>query len=75
MVEKDNIGELIKQKLKENGQSISWLAKQVNCDRCNLSKILNGDDINSKLLENISRVLKHNFFVYLHNKVKESIKK
>jgi len=73
MVEEDNIGKLIKQKLKENGQSIAWLAKKVDCDHGNLCKILKTDNINSTLLKNISKTLKHDFFVYFSKNVKEFI--
>lgn len=74
MEEDCNIGEQIKQKLKENGQSISWLAKQVNCDRSNFRKILNENNIHTKLLKRISQKLNYDFFACFSKNLMEEIK-
>jgi len=57
-----DIGTLILQKLKENGQAVSWLAEKVNSDRCNFYRILQRNHIDTQLLWNISRALNFNFF-------------
>ena len=64
MKEKIHIGELIRKKLEENGQSASWLAEKVHCDRSNFNKLLQKDHIDTELLELISQVMNFNFFMY-----------
>lgn len=57
-----HIGKLIRDKLNENGQSASWLAKKVHCDCSNFNKLLKKDHIDTKLLLRISEVLHFDFF-------------
>ena len=57
-----NIGALILQKLKENGQAVSWLAEKVNSDRSNFYRILKRNHIDSHLLMGISQALNFDFF-------------
>ena len=64
MNKKIHIGNLIREKLNENGQSASWLARKVHCDRSNFNKILQKDHIDTKLLLHISEVMNINFFNY-----------
>lgn len=70
-----HIGQIIRDKLNENGQSASWLARKVHCDRSSLNKLLKKDHIDTKLLLRISEILNFNFFSYysesLCNKNKE----
>ncbi|MDR2292597.1 MAG: XRE family transcriptional regulator [Prevotellaceae bacterium] len=67
-----HIGQLICSKLKENGRSISWLAKKVYCDRSNLRKMLKNNHVYCELLLRISIVLDYDFFAHysslIHNK-------
>ena len=64
MKEKIHIGKLIRDKLNENGQSASWLARKVHCDRCNFNRMLQKEHIDTKLLFHISEVMNINFFKY-----------
>ena len=57
-----DIGALIFQKLKENGQAVSWLAKKVNSDRSNFYRILKQNHIDTQLLLDISKALDYDFF-------------
>ncbi|MDR0419950.1 MAG: XRE family transcriptional regulator [Prevotellaceae bacterium] len=59
-----HIGQLICEKLAENGHSISWLAKKVYCDRSNLRKMLKNNNIHCDLLLRISTVLNYDFFAH-----------
>ena len=62
---KDNdidIGKLILQKLKEENRSVTWLADRIYKDPSNLRKILKKESIDTKLLQNICKVLSYNFF-------------
>jgi predicted transcriptional regulator len=62
MHEDIDIGTLILDKLKENGQAVSWLAKKVNTDRSNFYRILKRNHIDTDLLMDISRALNFDFF-------------
>ena len=67
-----HIGKLIHNKLKENDRSVSWLAKKIYCDPSALCKMLKREDINTKLLLKISKILDHDFFVYYSNTISNS---
>lgn len=56
------IGALIRQKLREDGRSVSWFAAKICCSRANAYKIFEKDSIDTNLLTRISNVLNHNFF-------------
>ena len=57
-----DIGSSVRRKMSEHGTSISWLAKQINCDRSNLRKHLYKEQIYPELLQKICIALKTNFF-------------
>lgn len=58
------IGRIIKKVLKEQGLHVTDFAKQINCSRRNAYVIFNKPTIDTGMLLRISRVLKHNFFMY-----------
>ena len=58
-----DIGSSIRQKMEEQGTTISWLAQRVNCDRSNLGKQLQKKHIYPELLFKISIALKTDFFM------------
>lgn len=60
-----HIGNLIKNKLKEDGRSVSWLAKKIHCKRDNIYKIFDKPSIDTAQLLRISLVIKTNFAAYL----------
>jgi len=57
-----HIGKMIRDRLKEDGRSASWLAKKIHCKRDNIYKIFQRTSIDTALLLRISCVLKTNFF-------------
>ncbi len=57
-----HIGEIIKNKLKEQGRTTVWLAKQIHCTPNHLYKIYSKASINTELLLHISKALDYNFF-------------
>ncbi|MCL2511179.1 MAG: hypothetical protein FWF09_03925, partial [Bacteroidales bacterium] len=60
-----HIGLLIRETLKEKERSVAWLARQVNCNSCNLSRTLKDNNhIHSELLLRIAKVLETDFFVH-----------
>ena len=63
-IQKIHIGHLIQEKLKEQGRTASWLARQIPCTRTHVYKIFKTPHINTELLLRISFILDFNFFVY-----------
>ena len=59
-----DIGLAVRNKMREQGTTIAWLARQVKCDRSNLYKQLHHTHIYPELLLQISIALKTNFFIY-----------
>ncbi|MDR0872703.1 MAG: XRE family transcriptional regulator [Prevotellaceae bacterium] len=63
MAETLHIGNYINQYLKNNGHTVAWLARQMNCERKKLYRIFNNSYIDTEILFSISHILKHDFFV------------
>ena len=57
-----HIGQTIKAKLKEQGRTTVWLARQIPCTPNHLYKVYANASINTDLLKQISRILDYNFF-------------
>ncbi|MBR1809746.1 MAG: XRE family transcriptional regulator [Paludibacteraceae bacterium] len=64
-MEEIHIGHIIQSELRRQGRSVTWLARQIPCDRTNVYDIFRRDNIDVKLLLRISRILNHDFFSYL----------
>lgn len=58
-----HIGSLIEQELRRQDRSVTWLAGELHCDRTNVYKVFKKKSIDTKLLEDISFILQHNFFL------------
>jgi hypothetical protein len=69
-----HIGELIRDKLKEDGHSISWFAEKISCDRTNIYKIFQSNHIHPVRLLQISHVLNYDFFVHYSEYLAENKK-
>jgi hypothetical protein len=57
-----HIGERIKQVLGERRRPVTWLAKEIQCERTNVYNIFSRKDISTGLLQKISIILNHDFF-------------
>ncbi len=57
-----HIGSRIKQKLKEDGRSVTWFASRICCTRTHVYKIFEKDSIDTSLLKRICLELNHDFF-------------
>ena len=68
-----HIGNIIKKRFDEQGLSASWFAKQLCCDRTNIYSIFKRESIDTMLLSKISAILKHDFFKYYSEDIKEQI--
>ncbi|MBR5455913.1 MAG: XRE family transcriptional regulator [Bacteroidaceae bacterium] len=64
-----HIGSIIKKRFDEQGESVSWFAKQLCCDRTNVYSIFKRESIDTALLVKISTILKHDFFKYYSNDI------
>ncbi|MDR0872895.1 MAG: XRE family transcriptional regulator [Prevotellaceae bacterium] len=71
MTENTLLGELICKHLKENGQSITWLAKQLHCDRKKLYLFFKTSYSDTEFLFDICRILKCDFFPYFSKQLSE----
>lgn len=56
------IGLLIKAELERQERSVSWFARHLACDRSNVYRIFRKDNLDIKLLMQISTILDHDFF-------------
>jgi plasmid maintenance system antidote protein VapI len=70
-----HIGNLIRNHLKEDGRSASWLASKIHCKRDNIYKIFNKPSIDTAQLLRISFVMKINYFSYLSEYYQNTIHK
>ncbi len=57
-----HIGQILKEKLKEDGKSVVWLARELGCHRTNIYNLFEKYSIDTQLLERISIIMRHNFF-------------
>jgi hypothetical protein len=57
-----SIGKLIEKELRAQERTVSWLARQINCERSNVYKIFERDSIDTEQLMRISQALGKNFF-------------
>ncbi|MDR1847002.1 MAG: transcriptional regulator [Bacteroidales bacterium] len=69
-----HIGELIRQKVEEQGLSITEFARKINCERTDVYYIFKQQTLNTEKLNLISKVLNYDFIneVYMSQKQKES---
>lgn len=65
------IGELIRQKLSEQRQTVVWLSQQLSCSRTNVYKIFEKDHLDTRLLMRISVILKFDFFKVLSERYRK----
>ena len=63
--EEIHIGRMVRQVLKEQGRSVTWLAKELHCCRTNMYLIFEKQYLDIELLLRISKILNYNFFTQL----------
>jgi hypothetical protein len=68
-----NIGEIIEQKIHDEGQTVTWFAGQLCCTRSNAYKIFHKGSIDSHQLRRISEILHYDFFNYLSNEMQNDV--
>lgn len=74
MADDIHIGNSIKAELKRQDRSIAWLARQVYCDRGNMSRILSNKYVDIQILRRISLCLNYNFYKELYENMQAELK-
>lgn len=69
-----HIGQALKERLKEDGKSVVWLARELGCHRTNIYNLFDKYSIDTQLLQRISTVMRHNFFDLLQQETENKIK-
>lgn len=70
-----HIGQRIKTVLAEQGKPVTWLAKEIVCERTNVYNIFSRSTISTGLLQKICIVLNHDFFEELSEETFKKEKK
>ena len=68
-----HVGELIKERLKEEGKSVVWLAQELGCHRTNVYNIFEKSSLDTNILRRISIIMQYNFFDYLQDDTQKQI--
>ena len=69
-----HIGQLIREQLKADQRSASWLAREIGCSRNHVYKIFNRPSLDADLILRISIAMNFNFFQYYSAEVNAAIK-
>jgi DNA-binding phage protein len=69
-----HIGQLIREQLKADDRSVSWLARKIGCSRNHLYKVFRKPSLDGELLLSISLAMKFNFFQYYTTEFIEGMK-
>ena len=66
-----HIGNRIKEVMKQQGRTVSWMAFQIHCERTNVYNIYKRKTIDTGLLVQISLILGHYFFADLAEEIRK----
>ncbi len=69
-----HIGHLIREQLKADQRSSSWLAREIGCSRNHLYKVFRKPSLDGELLLSISLAMNFNFFQYYTAEFLEGMK-
>jgi plasmid maintenance system antidote protein VapI len=69
-----HIGHLIREQLKADQRSASWLAREIGCTRNHVYKIFNRPSLDADLILKISIAMSFNFFQYYSAEVNAAMK-
>ena len=69
-----HIGQLIREQLKADKRSASWLAREIGCSRNHVYKIFNKPSLDADLILKISIAMNYNFFQYYSAMVNAAMK-
>lgn len=57
-----HLGNIIKQRLEQDGRSVRWFAEQMNSDRSNMYKLLSRSHLSTDFIMRASKIIEHDFF-------------
>lgn len=66
-----HIGKVIEKVLRDQGKTVTWFARSLYCDRTNVYKIFQRENVDSEMLYRISKILSHDFFKYYSKELEE----
>ena len=66
-----HVGHIIKAVFDEQGRKVNWFARQMHCNRTNVYKIFEKPHLNSETIQRASKVLEHDFFLDISQKMSE----
>lgn len=67
-----HIGKEIEKELERQGMRKKDFAAKLGCERCNVYKIIDHQNIDASILYRISCILNHNFFAYYSDNLPSS---
>lgn len=70
-----HIGNILRERLKAEGKSVVWLARELGCHRTNVYNLFDKYSLDTMLLERLSVILDYNFFEIYSEETKEKIKR
>ncbi|MDE6631479.1 MAG: hypothetical protein K2K23_00605 [Muribaculaceae bacterium] len=59
-----HIGKIIEEELRHQERTVTWLSRQIHCDRSNIYDIFSRTSIDTDLLYKLSKALHRDFFTY-----------
>lgn len=68
-----HIGNILRDKLKQDGKSVVWLARELGCHRTNIYNLFDKYSIDTQLLERISIIMRYNFFDLYREEAEEKM--
>ena len=69
-----HIGQLIREQLKADQRSASWLAREIGCSRNHVYKVFKKSSLEADLILKISIAMSFNFFQYYSAEVNAAMK-
>lgn len=69
-----HIGRILRQKLEEEGKTVTWLAVELGCHRTNIYHLFAKYSIDTQTLQRLCLILNYNFFRLYEKEVADKIK-
>lgn len=63
------IGQLIEEELRHQNHGVTWLGRELNCNRRNVYDIFSRTSVDTWLLYHLNEVLHMDFFAYFSNSI------
>lgn len=70
-----HIGNILRERLRAEGKSVVWLARELGCHRTNVYNLFDKYSLDTVLLERLSVILNYNFFELYSEETREKMKR